>query len=153
MIKVAEARAAHVVNVKPMKAGLVEAMEIVTVARAAGLGLMIGGMVEGKMAMSASACLAAGFGGFAFVDLDTPPLPRARTRSTAATPKRARSSRSLPSAAATGPFRVPRGSEGQRGSSIRTATLGGPSSMNRTRPPCASIAARAMGRPSPEPPL
>ena len=46
-----------------MKAGLVEAIEIATVARAAGLGLMIGGMVEAKMAMSASACFAAGAGG------------------------------------------------------------------------------------------
>ncbi len=72
VLRIAETRAAHVINVKPMKAGLVEAMEIALVARAAGLGLMIGGMVEGKMAMSASACLAAGMGGFAFVDLDTP---------------------------------------------------------------------------------
>jgi L-alanine-DL-glutamate epimerase-like enolase superfamily enzyme len=72
VIRLAEMRAAHVVNVKPMKAGLVEAMEIAAIAKAAGLGLMIGGMVEGKMAMSASACLAAGLGGFAFVDLDTP---------------------------------------------------------------------------------
>jgi L-alanine-DL-glutamate epimerase-like enolase superfamily enzyme len=72
VLRIAETRAAHVVNVKPMKAGLVDAIAIATVAKAAGLGLMIGGMVEGKMAMSASACLAAGLGGFAFVDLDTP---------------------------------------------------------------------------------
>ncbi len=72
VLRIAESRAAHVINVKPMKAGIIEAIEIATVARAAGLGLMIGGMVEGKMAMSASACLAAGLGGFAYVDLDTP---------------------------------------------------------------------------------
>lgn len=72
VLRLASLRAAHVINVKPMKAGLVEAIEIATVARAAGLGLMIGGMVEAKMAMSASACLAAGLGGFSFVDLDTP---------------------------------------------------------------------------------
>lgn len=72
VLRVAETRAAHVINVKPMKAGLVAAIEIATVAKAAGLGLMIGGMVEAKLAMSASACLAAGLGGFAFVDLDTP---------------------------------------------------------------------------------
>jgi L-alanine-DL-glutamate epimerase-like enolase superfamily enzyme len=41
-------------------------------ARASGLGLMIGGMVETPLAMTVSACLAAGQGGFAFVDLDTP---------------------------------------------------------------------------------
>jgi L-alanine-DL-glutamate epimerase-like enolase superfamily enzyme len=72
VLRIAEARAAQVINVKPMKAGLVEAMAIAAVAKAAGLGLMIGGMVEAKMAMSASACFAAGLGGFAFVDLDTP---------------------------------------------------------------------------------
>jgi len=72
VLRIAATGAAQVVNVKPMKAGLVEAMEIALVARAAGLGLMIGGMVEAKLAMSASACLAAGLGGFAFVDLDTP---------------------------------------------------------------------------------
>lgn len=33
---------------------------------------MIGGMVEARIAMGTSACLAAGLGGFAFVDLDTP---------------------------------------------------------------------------------
>jgi hypothetical protein len=33
---------------------------------------MIGGMVETRLAMSASGCLAAGLGGFAHVDLDTP---------------------------------------------------------------------------------
>ncbi len=72
VLRLAATGAAQVVYVKPMKAGLVEAIEIATVAKAAGLGLMIGGMVEAKMAMSASACLAAGLGGFAFVDLDTP---------------------------------------------------------------------------------
>jgi hypothetical protein len=33
---------------------------------------MIGGMIEARLAMSMSACFAAGLGGFAFVDLDTP---------------------------------------------------------------------------------
>jgi L-alanine-DL-glutamate epimerase-like enolase superfamily enzyme len=41
-------------------------------ARAAGLGLMIGGMVETSLAMTAAAHFAAGLGGFDFVDLDTP---------------------------------------------------------------------------------
>jgi L-Ala-D/L-Glu epimerase len=61
-----------VINVKPMKYGFHEAIAIHTFARANGLGLMIGGMVEGTMSMSASACFAAAFGGFDFVDLDTP---------------------------------------------------------------------------------
>jgi hypothetical protein len=33
---------------------------------------MIGGMVETRLAMTASACLAGGLGGFSHVDLDTP---------------------------------------------------------------------------------
>jgi L-alanine-DL-glutamate epimerase-like enolase superfamily enzyme len=41
-------------------------------ARAHGLRLMIGGMVESDVAMSMSAHLAAGLGGFDWVDLDTP---------------------------------------------------------------------------------
>jgi L-alanine-DL-glutamate epimerase-like enolase superfamily enzyme len=64
--------AAGVVNVKLMKAGIAEALEVVRVVRGAGLGLMIGGNVESILAMTASACFAAGLGGFAFADLDTP---------------------------------------------------------------------------------
>ena len=64
--------AADVVNVKIMKTGLVTALDMAIGARAAGLGLMIGGMVETRLAMSTSACLAGGIGGFSFIDLDTP---------------------------------------------------------------------------------
>ncbi len=64
--------AADVVNVKIMKSGVVGALDIAIGARAAGLGLMVGGMVETRLAMGMSACLAGGLGGFAFVDLDTP---------------------------------------------------------------------------------
>jgi L-alanine-DL-glutamate epimerase-like enolase superfamily enzyme len=71
-LKVAVMGAARVVNIKLMKSGVAEALAIAAAARAAGLDLMIGGMIEGRMAMSASACFAAGIGGFAFVDLDTP---------------------------------------------------------------------------------
>lgn len=65
-------QAADVVNVKIMKTGLVVAHDMAIGARAAGLGLMIGGMVETRLAMTTSACLAGGLGGFSFVDLDTP---------------------------------------------------------------------------------
>lgn len=71
-LRVAQLGAAQVINIKLMKSGVVEAMAIAEVARAAGLGLMIGGMVEATLAMSMSACFAAGLGGFSFVDLDTP---------------------------------------------------------------------------------
>jgi L-alanine-DL-glutamate epimerase-like enolase superfamily enzyme len=64
--------AVDVVNIKITKTGIAEALDMIGCARSHGLGLMIGGMVESRLCMSASACLAAGIGGFAFVDLDTP---------------------------------------------------------------------------------
>ena len=69
---VARAGAAQVINVKLMKAGISEALEVIGVARGAGIGLMIGGNVESILAMTASACFASGIGGFAYADLDTP---------------------------------------------------------------------------------
>lgn len=62
----------HVVNIKLMKAGIAEGLAIAEAAKRAGLGLMIGGMVESTLAMTVSACFASGLGGFEFVDLDTP---------------------------------------------------------------------------------
>ena len=70
--RVAAAEAADVVNIKLMKSGIAAALEIVEVARTRGLGLMIGGNVESILAMTVSACFAAGLGGFTFADLDTP---------------------------------------------------------------------------------
>ncbi|OGR82662.1 MAG: hypothetical protein A3J74_00225 [Elusimicrobia bacterium RIFCSPHIGHO2_02_FULL_57_9] len=71
-LKMARLKAAQVVNIKLMKCGLLEAWDIALICRAAGLGLMIGGMVESPLAMACSAHFAAGLGGFDFVDLDTP---------------------------------------------------------------------------------
>lgn len=68
----ARSRSVSVVNIKVTKAGLIAAWEMILAARAHGLELMIGGMVETELCMSTSACLAAGLGGFRFVDLDTP---------------------------------------------------------------------------------
>ncbi|MBI5630566.1 MAG: dipeptide epimerase [Elusimicrobia bacterium] len=70
--KMAKLRSAQVVNIKLMKCGLLEAWDVALICRAAGLGLMIGGMVESSLAMTCSAHLAAGIGSFDFVDLDTP---------------------------------------------------------------------------------
>jgi L-alanine-DL-glutamate epimerase-like enolase superfamily enzyme len=70
--RIAQRNAASVVNIKIMKTGLVEAWDMVGCARSHGLGLMVGGMVETELAMTTSACFAAGIGGFRFVDLDTP---------------------------------------------------------------------------------
>ncbi len=71
-LQVAREQAADVVNIKLMKAGIVEGLAIAAICKAAGIGLMIGGMVETLLAMNVSAHFAAGIGGFSFVDLDTP---------------------------------------------------------------------------------
>jgi L-alanine-DL-glutamate epimerase-like enolase superfamily enzyme len=65
-------KACRVINIKIMKTGIFEAREIVSLAKAAGLELMAGGMMETSLAMTASAHLAAGLGGFRYIDLDTP---------------------------------------------------------------------------------
>ena len=65
-------RVVSVINIKITKCGVVEAWDMAVTSKTCGLGLMIGGMVETELAMTASACLAAGLGGFQFVDLDTP---------------------------------------------------------------------------------
>jgi len=69
---VARKRAAQVINIKLMKAGIAVALDIARVARAHDLSLMIGGNIESILAMTVSACFAAGRGGFRFADLDTP---------------------------------------------------------------------------------
>lgn len=65
-------RAADAVNVKIMKSGIHEAIAIARAAERAGIDRMIGGLVETRLAMGTSACIAAGLGGFLVVDLDTP---------------------------------------------------------------------------------
>ncbi len=72
VLRIARAGAAQVVNIKLMKRGIVAALDMAALCRACGLRLMIGGMVESILAMTTSACFAAGSGGFDFVDLDTP---------------------------------------------------------------------------------
>jgi L-Ala-D/L-Glu epimerase len=64
--------AADAVNMKIMKSGVFEVLRIAKQAREAGLLRMIGGMVETRLAMGTSASIAAGLGGFSYVDLDTP---------------------------------------------------------------------------------
>ncbi|SEU30740.1 dipeptide epimerase [Stigmatella erecta] len=72
VLRLVRERAAHGVNLKTMKCGVVESLAMWNLARAAGLELMIGGMVESVLSMSLSAHLAAGLGGFHYADLDTP---------------------------------------------------------------------------------
>ncbi len=65
-------KAAGAINVKFMKTGILEAYEISRLARKSGLKLMIGTMMETPLAVTAAAHLAAGLGGFDFIDLDAP---------------------------------------------------------------------------------
>jgi L-alanine-DL-glutamate epimerase-like enolase superfamily enzyme len=70
--RLAAEQAADVVNFKLTKCGVSETLHMITEARRLGLGLMMGGMVETRLAMSVSACIAGGIGGFEELDLDTP---------------------------------------------------------------------------------
>ncbi len=67
-------RAVNIVNIKLMKAGILEALDIAALCRANHVGLMIGAMIESRLAIAAAAHFAAGLGGFSFIDLDTPML-------------------------------------------------------------------------------
>ncbi len=66
--------AVNVVNIKLMKCGFVEALDIAAVCRATHTQLMIGAMMESRLATSAAAHFVAGLGGFRYIDLDTPML-------------------------------------------------------------------------------
>ena len=66
--------AINVVNIKLMKSGFVEALDIAAVCRATHTQLMIGAMMESRLATGAAAQFVAGLGGFRYVDLDTPML-------------------------------------------------------------------------------
>ncbi|RYX81909.1 dipeptide epimerase [bacterium] len=70
--RIIDEKAANVVNIKLMKFGIVEALDVAALCRAANIGLMIGGMVESPLSMTVSASFAAGIGGFTYIDLDTP---------------------------------------------------------------------------------
>lgn len=72
--RVVEEQAADYINIKIMKTGVVEALRIAKFTRSAGLRLMVGGMVETRVAMGCSFSLVLGLGGFDVLDLDTPLL-------------------------------------------------------------------------------
>lgn len=72
--KIVEGNVLDVINIKLAKVGVMGALEIIEKAKAAGLDLMIGGMVETRLAMGFAGQLAAGLGCFKFTDLDTPLL-------------------------------------------------------------------------------
>jgi L-alanine-DL-glutamate epimerase-like enolase superfamily enzyme len=69
--RIARRREASAINVKITKSGVAEALDMALAARALGLKLMMGAMVESPVAIAMGACLAGGLGGFDWVDLDT----------------------------------------------------------------------------------
>jgi L-alanine-DL-glutamate epimerase-like enolase superfamily enzyme len=66
--------AADFINIKITKSGLIQGLDIATLARTSGIPLMIGGMLETRIAMGCSWSLVLGLGGFEILDLDTPLL-------------------------------------------------------------------------------
>jgi L-Ala-D/L-Glu epimerase len=71
-VKIIKHKAAGAINIKLMKTGLNDSIAIAQLARANGVKLMIGGMMESSLAMTTSAHMATGLGCFDFIDLDTP---------------------------------------------------------------------------------
>jgi L-alanine-DL-glutamate epimerase-like enolase superfamily enzyme len=70
--RVVDEKAAHVINLKFVKSGLRNAIEIARIAIASKLELMIGGMLESEIMMTASLHAASVISEIRYVDLDTP---------------------------------------------------------------------------------
>ena len=66
--------AANVITIKLMKSGIVGALDIAALCRSTHTQLMIGSMIESRLAVNFATHLAAGLSGFRFIDLDTPML-------------------------------------------------------------------------------
>lgn len=61
---IVKGKLAHVINIKLAKSGVLGALDIIDVAKSAGIALMFGGMVETRLAMGFAGHLAAGLGCF-----------------------------------------------------------------------------------------
>ena len=72
VFKLIRRKAVTAVNIKLTKLGFLRAREVWALARAKGVKLMMGEMLESELASSAAAAFAGGLGGFDFIDLDTP---------------------------------------------------------------------------------
>ncbi|MDA0738810.1 MAG: dipeptide epimerase [Nitrospirae bacterium] len=72
--RVIEHQAADFINLKITKSGVMETLNIATLAKSSSIKLMIGGMVETRVAMGCSFALVLGVGGIEYLDLDTPLL-------------------------------------------------------------------------------
>lgn len=62
--RIVDENLADVINIKLAKSGVIGALEIIELVRKSGLDLMIGGMVETRLAMGFAGHLAAGLGCF-----------------------------------------------------------------------------------------
>lgn len=71
-VRLIRQKAVNVINIKLMKSGLFHSREIYLLAKANGIKLMTGAMMETSLAITASAHLAAGLGDFTYIDLDCP---------------------------------------------------------------------------------
>ncbi len=71
-VRLARTKAAGGINIKLMKSGIFTAIEIALIARAYGLKLMIGEMMETPLAVTAAVHFASALGCFDYVDLDSP---------------------------------------------------------------------------------
>jgi L-alanine-DL-glutamate epimerase-like enolase superfamily enzyme len=69
-INIVRTGCADFINIKLMKSGIIEAMDIAAIARSANIRLMIGCMLETKLALGCSVHFAAGMGCFDHIDLD-----------------------------------------------------------------------------------
>ena len=69
-INIVRTGCADYINIKLMKSGIMEAMDIAAIARSANIRLMIGCMLETKLALGCSVHFAAGLGCFSHIDLD-----------------------------------------------------------------------------------
>lgn len=69
-INIVRSGCADIINIKLMKSGIIEGLDIAAIARNANIKLMIGCMLETKLALSCSVHFAAGLGTFNYVDLD-----------------------------------------------------------------------------------
>jgi len=69
-INVVRTGCADYINIKLMKSGIIEAMDIAAIARSANIKLMIGCMLESKLALGCAVHMVAGMGCFSHVDLD-----------------------------------------------------------------------------------
>jgi L-alanine-DL-glutamate epimerase-like enolase superfamily enzyme len=70
-LRLATAGAAHGINVKLAKSGIAGALDIIAIARAAGLRLMLGCMLESDWGIRTAVHLACGTGAFDYLDLDS----------------------------------------------------------------------------------